>query len=369
MDYTALLIFIFCGFSISSCSHFPLREYHYVNKPMTWAAAQRYCRTKYTDLATIESMDDINRLQPTFSYSWAWIGLRDDPISWKGTMGNDTNSWRWSATGETSKTGYRNWDAGQPDHYRAKELCGNMKASGKWSDIPCHTAYTFVCYTEINQTEKTYVFISARRTWADARDYCREHHTDLPMMESNEDNNKVYSTIPAGAGAWIGLYRLPWTWSDKTQSSFRSWQSTVPNNARGDEFCAIENTNHEWDDEYCWKEYPFICHQVLKLKTTVKLTFKTDADITDPAANAQILQQVLILCFVLCFVSLFDLKMLEDEEIDGKLQSLLVQKEKEKVCEYNFFISPQLGAMLTSQGWTDFKLGWKMEPRKQEKEN
>ncbi|XP_078027324.1 C-type lectin lectoxin-Enh4-like [Epinephelus lanceolatus] len=258
------------GFSISSCSHFPLREYHYVNEPMTWAAAQRYCRTKYTDLATIESMDDIDRLQPTFSYSWAWIGLIDDPISWKGTMGSDTNSWRWSAT-------------------------------------------------EINQTDKTYVFISARRTWADARDYCREHHTDLPMMESNEENNKVYSTKPAGAGAWIGLYRVPWTWSDKTQSSFRSWQSAVPNNARGDEFCVIENTNHEWDDDYCWKEYPFICHQVLKLKTTVKLTFKTDADITDPAANTQILQQ--------------------------------------------------LGAMLTSQGWTNFKLGWKMEPRKQEKEN
>ncbi|KAL7394371.1 hypothetical protein ABVT39_025028 [Epinephelus coioides] len=306
------------GFSLSFCSHFPLREYHYVDVPMTWADAQQYCRTKYTDLATITSMDDINRLQPTFSYSWAWIGLRDDPMSWKVTIGNDTNSWRWSATGETSKTGYQNWDTNEPANSPANEYCVGMNIYGRWFDANCNTQRTFVCYTEINQTEKTYVFISARRTWADARDYCREHHTDLPMMESNEDNNKVYSTIPAGAQAWIGLYRLPWTWSDKTQSSFRFWQSGSPNNIGGSQFCASENTNHEWDDDHCLTKYPFICHQVLKLKTTVKMTFKTDADITDPAANAQILQQ--------------------------------------------------LGALLESQGLTNIRVRWTIQPRKEEKE-
>uniref|UniRef100_A0A8C4DKK9 C-type lectin domain-containing protein n=1 Tax=Dicentrarchus labrax TaxID=13489 RepID=A0A8C4DKK9_DICLA len=134
------------GCSFNSCSQFPLREYHYVNKLMSWTEAQHYCREKYTDLATIESMDDISRLKPDFSYSWAWIGLRDDPKSWKESMGNDTNSWRWSATGQTSKTGYHNWNVGQPNSYMANANCVIMDTNGKWYDTGCHSLRSFVCY-------------------------------------------------------------------------------------------------------------------------------------------------------------------------------------------------------------------------------
>lgn len=105
------------------------------------------------------------------------------------------------------------------------------------------------------------MFISDSKTWHSAQAYCREHYTDLPTIENFEENNHVYSAKPGSAQAWIGLYRVPWTWSDKTQSSFRFWRSTCPDNYGGNQFCVVENPQHEWNDGYCLDKYPFICHQ------------------------------------------------------------------------------------------------------------
>ncbi|CAI5670281.1 unnamed protein product [Oreochromis niloticus] len=310
------LTLLFFGFSLSFCSKFPPRTYYYVDKKMSWNDAQQYCREKYTDLATFESMDDISRLHSTFSYSWAWIGLRDDPESWKNTLGNDTNSWRWTITGEMSKTDYNNWYSTNPNNYGGNESCVAMDLGGKWFDKNCGESINFVCYNVTEQNKKNYMYISTTKTWPSAREYCIKHSMDLAVIENSEENAEVSSLKPNTTDIWIGLYRVPWTWSDKSQSSFKNWRSSSPNNYQGNQHCVVEDKLHEWDDDQCTMNYVFICHQVAKLRTTVKMKFVTDVDLTDSATNAQILEQ--------------------------------------------------LGVKLTSQGWTDFKLQWKIQPKKQE---
>uniref|UniRef100_A0A3Q3JKZ9 C-type lectin domain-containing protein n=1 Tax=Monopterus albus TaxID=43700 RepID=A0A3Q3JKZ9_MONAL len=51
-----------------------------------------------------------------------------------------------------------------------------------------------------------------RSPWQDAQSFCREYHTDLLTIKSEEENQNL-----AGTKGWIGLYRQnsagPWKWS------------------------------------------------------------------------------------------------------------------------------------------------------------
>ncbi|XP_075322559.1 putative C-type lectin domain family 20 member A [Odontesthes bonariensis] len=242
--FMMMMAALFFGLDLSSCSQCPARHHHYVNLPMTWADAQQYCRDKYTDLATFESMDDISRLKADFSYSYAWIGLWDDPKSWKTSMGNDTNSWRWSTTGETSKTGFQMWDSGQPDYKGAKETCVAMETAGLWFDQDCSQTRDFICYNVTKQNKKNYVYISQGETWKSAQEYCRKHYTDLAMIENGEENAEANRTKPSGTAPWIGLYRVPWTWSDKSKSSFTNWDPNDYRNYGGNQHCVSKTKLH-----------------------------------------------------------------------------------------------------------------------------
>lgn len=96
---------------------------------------------EYFDLATIGSLEDVGKLdRPALVTSEAWVGLIDDQ------SGGDADSWRWSATGETSKTGYQVWSGGKPSSWR-KEGCAVMDSLGGWTDMSCDVLRSFVCYT------------------------------------------------------------------------------------------------------------------------------------------------------------------------------------------------------------------------------
>ncbi|KAL0190045.1 hypothetical protein M9458_017144, partial [Cirrhinus mrigala] len=68
----------------------------------------RYCREKYTDLATVDNKNDMNeinnviKLKQSANTEHAWIGLQ-----WTGH-----DKWQWSS-GEPAL--YLNWAIGQPE--------------------------------------------------------------------------------------------------------------------------------------------------------------------------------------------------------------------------------------------------------------
>ncbi|XP_055359301.1 macrophage mannose receptor 1-like isoform X2 [Betta splendens] len=309
MHYMIMIVLLY-GCSLSSYSQVLLHTYMYiyVNIKTTWAGAQQYCRANYDDLATITNLKDMS--SPAFANSPVWIGLHDDPNAWKYNMGNEPNSWRWSATGETSPTGYKNWLPGEPNNYGGHETCVVMNPNGQWNDVICDQLNPFVCYNANNFT------------WSSARAYCRQYFTDLTTIDYSDVNaavNNVFSAKSQTQLVWIGLYRVPWTWSDNSPSTYRSWYSFSPNNVLYTEFCVYMSSTYQWDDLNCGNVLAFVCEQVSIKKTMIRIKIKTDADITNSAINAQILQQ--------------------------------------------------LGAKRSIQGWTGYHLHWNIKPQKVKETN
>uniref|UniRef100_A0A3B5L935 C-type lectin domain-containing protein n=1 Tax=Xiphophorus couchianus TaxID=32473 RepID=A0A3B5L935_9TELE len=115
------------------------REYHYVSSPKTWAEAQRYCRERYADLATVDSPEENDRLllELQGSGQFAWIGLYDNTTGWKWTMGDD------DFVGDSS---FPPWEPNQPDNYGGKQSCIVMNLIGGWRDEICNTERPFICF-------------------------------------------------------------------------------------------------------------------------------------------------------------------------------------------------------------------------------
>uniref|UniRef100_A0A3B4DUS8 C-type lectin domain-containing protein n=1 Tax=Pygocentrus nattereri TaxID=42514 RepID=A0A3B4DUS8_PYGNA len=111
------------------------RLYHFVNDPKTWTKAQTYCRNRFTDLASVDSVKDMSRLMKLLvdvGYSGSlWIGLTQAVQP----------RWGWSR-GDELLSNFSNWDAGRPN--------GTGKCvftiNGVWRNYDCTVALYFVCY-------------------------------------------------------------------------------------------------------------------------------------------------------------------------------------------------------------------------------
>uniref|UniRef100_A0A8C1AEP8 C-type lectin domain-containing protein n=1 Tax=Cyprinus carpio carpio TaxID=630221 RepID=A0A8C1AEP8_CYPCA len=243
------------------------RQFHFVNESKTWTEAQSYCRQNYTDLATIENMEEMNRLINTVNgsyYGSAWIGQYDN-----------VNSWRWSLEDndfyQEGERDFRNWYH-EPDNSGGNQLCVYMDSNGKWYDMACDNTLPFVCYDGRDTATENYIFIYNRKTWSEARRYCREYYTDLANVRNQTENQRILEKTN-GYGVWIGLYRNR-VWSNSQNTTYQNWRPYIPglqaqpdngNNQYseyGYQHCTAVSFRYSgrWTDEICVSSMPFFCY-------------------------------------------------------------------------------------------------------------
>ncbi|XP_049326014.1 macrophage mannose receptor 1-like [Astyanax mexicanus] len=249
-------ISVFWLFSaVCGVSPYVPHRYHFVDQSKSWTEAQSYCRQTYTDMATINNMDEMKKLNEALkdkTQGFVWIGLNR----------GDTEKWRWSLPDGnfyTVEDKNQTWRNGEPDNRGGNEFCVSMyKQDATWFDVSCESTYTFVCFNENKPNAERYIFINETKAWHEAQGYCREHHTDLASVRNETERWQVHAA-GSGVNFWIGLFKDSWKWSDQSSSSFRYWNSNQPDQSK----CAAASVKDQgqWHDIECEEPHPFICHE------------------------------------------------------------------------------------------------------------
>ncbi|MGH0128677.1 UNVERIFIED_CONTAM: hypothetical protein FKN15_064879 [Acipenser sinensis] len=240
MEKLVILMLLLAGICAVPSGHF--RKYHFVKDEKSWFDAQSYCREKHTDLATIESQEETEKvLNISAGFTDAWIGLYYDKENWQWSNGDNVSYYNWASSLN----------------------CTSVNSDGEWVDSDCNkTTYSFICY---NETRESYILIDHPKTWYEAQQYCRENYTDLVSIKNNDEDKKIKEEAK-GSAVWIGLFNNPWKWSHKGEySSFHNWNKGEPNNV-GNNICVEmygtdKKERVKWNDAGCNYTLPFFCYK------------------------------------------------------------------------------------------------------------
>ncbi|CAL9694941.1 unnamed protein product [Knipowitschia caucasica] len=320
MDQTLLLSVLL---SQLCCSVSLDLEYHFIDKKMSWSEAQSHCREQHTDLASVNSMKDLKNLTAAANgRTDAWIGLHQ-------TSDNLTDrKWHWSQPTVKYNESAAPWGSGEPNGGVAQS-CVDMDSDGLWYDYHCDAMRScFFCYKESSNTAVLINDANNLVTWLEAQQFCRTHHTDLM---SGLDLLKLFQKQnPYCTNCWIGLFRDTWSWSDRSDSSFRNWNSHTLINPETKK-CAALGAEGRWESDDCGLEKSFIYEGALKRKNTlVKIKMSSPVDLNQ--FSSEILEQ-LQQHFKANNLGDFKLTWKKDENQDVFKEQKCSSKKKKKSCD------------------------------------
>ncbi|XP_047454465.1 ladderlectin-like isoform X2 [Mugil cephalus] len=120
------------------------RCFIFIPTHMTWATAERNCRSLRGNLASVRDVFEYQAIQKviwssTHAYPKTWIG---------GNYGGEKGFWLWS---DGTPFHYSNWCRGEPNNLGGRQNCiqMNFRDYKCWDDEKCHLRRPSVCAKKI----------------------------------------------------------------------------------------------------------------------------------------------------------------------------------------------------------------------------
>ncbi|XP_028258128.1 macrophage mannose receptor 1-like [Parambassis ranga] len=213
-----------------------------------WCQAQQYCRTHYSDLASIRNETENQRVIETGGNKTFWIGLMHD---------------RWQWENGTCST-YRNW----------KDQKGNCSilffGSTVMQQQDCRNDENILC----SKGTVRIIAVNESYTWERALDYCEKNHTGLLWIRDEHDRDAVaqhlnFTDVPGPF--WIGLRQSPlfgfWIWKDRVVT-YSNWKDGKTPEPPMSQLCAVIKNENTWTDENCFLKHHFLCEEEVSFNPT-----------------------------------------------------------------------------------------------------
>ncbi|XP_034558610.1 macrophage mannose receptor 1-like [Notolabrus celidotus] len=240
------------------------------------------------------------------------VGMRPEKHFWLGLSNQKHgNTFVWTNTNTVT---FSHWNANMPGH---RQGCVAMRTgifAGLWDLLPCTNSEKYICkhlaegafvtpapsilttppkcppdWTRM-ETRNICVKLfpdrlNRRRTWYEAKDYCRAIGGDLLSIHRQAEQE----TIRGHDDVWIGLSASDsgsgYVWSDGSPLQFQHWYGDEPNNKNNVEFCVKFKMGLKtyfggsWWVVHCETDLGWIC----QIPTGV--TLKPPPDPPPPAYN------------------------------------------------------------------------------------
>ncbi|XP_051944921.1 macrophage mannose receptor 1-like [Xyrauchen texanus] len=261
--------------------------YNIAMETKTFDEAKQICEQTGANLVDVS-----NRYENAFLISL--VGLRPEKHFWIGLSNTEqADRFLWS---NGDKVTFTHFNVGLPDKHQGCVAMLTGLSAGLWDVLACNIKNKYICkkmaegVTTTREPPTTQplscpdewikkdphncvrIYLKQKdekKTWFEARDFCRAIGGDLASFHSRKEFHSMQ--FISRESLWIGLNSLDsnagFVWSDETPTDFDHWSSGEPNNYNKQEHCA-ESFFHGWNDRDCDAYNNWICQ--IPIGTTPK---------------------------------------------------------------------------------------------------